>query len=141
MTPATTGVAIVAILLLITILSFLPVFALSGREGKMFHPLAFTKTFALVGVALLSITLVPALIPIFLKGRIKSEEESWLVRTMIEIFQPMLSWLMDRTTLVCWLFAVILGNRNAVTITRLVTVITSFPFRLNESPPPDLLAG
>ena len=94
---------------LITILSFLPVFALSGREGKMFHPLAFTKTFALVGVAILSITLVPALIPIFLKGRIKSEDENWLVRTMIEIFKPMLSWLMDRTTLVCWLFVVILG--------------------------------
>ncbi len=70
----------------------------------MFHPLAFTKTFALVGVALLSITLVPALIPIFLKGRIKSEDENWLVRTMIAIFKPMLSWLMDRTTLVCWLF-------------------------------------
>jgi Cu(I)/Ag(I) efflux system membrane protein CusA/SilA len=94
---------------LITILSFLPVFALSGREGKMFHPLAWTKTFALVGVAVLSITLVPALIPIFLKGRIKSEEENWLVRTMIEIFKPMLAWLMDRTTLVCWLFVVILG--------------------------------
>jgi copper/silver efflux system protein len=94
---------------LITILSFLPVFALSGREGKMFHPLAYTKTFALVGVAVLSITLVPALIPIFLRGRIKSEDENWLVRTMIEIFKPMLGWLMDRTTLVCWLFVVILG--------------------------------
>src|SRR5262249_5539144 len=94
---------------LITILSFLPVFALTGREGKLFHPLAYTKTFALVGVALLSITLVPALIPIFLKGRIKSEDENWLVRTMIEIFKPMLAWLMDRTTLVCWLFAVIIG--------------------------------
>jgi copper/silver efflux system protein len=94
---------------LITIVSFLPVFALSGREGKMFHPLAYTKTFALIGVALLSITLVPALIPIFLRGRIKSEDESWLVRTMIEIFRPMLSFLMDRTKLVCWLFAVIVG--------------------------------
>jgi copper/silver efflux system protein len=94
---------------LITILSFLPVFALSGREGKMFHPLAYTKTFALVGVAILSITLVPALIPIFLRGRIKSENENWLVRTMIEIFKPMLAWLLDRTTLVCWLFAIILG--------------------------------
>ncbi len=94
---------------LITILSFLPVFALTGREGKLFHPLAWTKTFALVGVALLSITLVPALIPIFLRGRIKSEDENWLVRTMIEIFKPMLSWLMDRTTLVCWLFVIIVG--------------------------------
>jgi copper/silver efflux system protein len=94
---------------IITILSFLPVFALTGREGKLFHPLAYTKTFALMGVALLSITLVPALIPIFLRGRIKSEEENWLVRTMIAVFKPMLAWLMDRTTLVCWLFAIILG--------------------------------
>jgi Cu(I)/Ag(I) efflux system membrane protein CusA/SilA len=94
---------------LITILSFLPVFALSGREGKLFHPLAYTKTFALIGVALLSITLVPALIPIFLKGRIRSEDENWLVRTMIEIFKPMLSWLMDRPGLVIWLFSVIVG--------------------------------
>ena len=95
--------------ILITIVSFLPVFALTGRSGKMFHPLAWTKTFALIGVACLSITLVPALIPIFLRGRIKSEDDSWLVRTMITIFKPMLSWLMGRTTLVCWLFAIILG--------------------------------
>jgi Cu(I)/Ag(I) efflux system membrane protein CusA/SilA len=94
---------------LITILSFLPVFALSGREGKLFHPLAYTKTFALIGVALLSITLVPALIPIFLKGRIRSEDENWLVRTMIEIFKPMLSWLMDHPMFVSWLFLVIVG--------------------------------
>jgi Cu(I)/Ag(I) efflux system membrane protein CusA/SilA len=94
---------------LITILSFLPVFALSGREGKMFHPLAWTKTFALAGVAVLSITLVPALISIFLRGRIRSEDENWLVRTMIQITKPMLGWLLDRTTLVCWIFVVILG--------------------------------
>ena len=94
---------------LITILSFLPVFALSGMEGKMFHPLAWTKTFALIGVAILAITLVPALIPLFLRGRIKSEEDSWLIRTMTAIFKPMLGWLMDRPTLVCWMFAVILG--------------------------------
>ena len=61
---------------LITILSFLPVFALTGRSGKMFHPLAWTKTFALIGVAVLAITLVPALIPIFLRGRIKSEDDA-----------------------------------------------------------------
>ena len=49
------------------------------------------------------------MIPIFLKGRIKSENENWLVRNMIAIFKPMLSWLLDRTTLVCWLFVIILG--------------------------------
>jgi Cu(I)/Ag(I) efflux system membrane protein CusA/SilA len=94
---------------LITILSFLPVFALSGMEGKMFHPLAYTKTFALVGVAILAITAVPALIPIFLRGRIKSEEDSWLVRTMTNVFRPMLEGMMSRPTLVCWLFVCILG--------------------------------
>jgi copper/silver efflux system protein len=94
---------------LITILSFLPVFALSGMEGKMFHPLAYTKTFALIGVAILAITVVPALIPIFLRGRIKSEQDSWLVRTMINVFRPMLSGLMNRPILVCWLFVCILG--------------------------------
>jgi Cu(I)/Ag(I) efflux system membrane protein CusA/SilA len=94
---------------MITILSFLPVFALTGREGKMFHPLAYAKTFALIGVAICSITLVPALIPIFLRGRIRSEEENWLVRTMIEIFKPMLAWLMDRPKLVVWLFVCIVG--------------------------------
>jgi copper/silver efflux system protein len=94
---------------LITIISFLPVFALQGIEGKMFHPLAWTKTFALIGVAFLAITLVPALIPIFLRGRIKGEDESWLVRTMTQIFRPMLSWLLDRPTFVCWLFACIVG--------------------------------
>ncbi len=94
---------------LITILSFLPVFALSGMEGKMFHPLAWTKTFALIGVAIFAVTLVPALVPIFLRGRIKSEEESWLVRTMIGIFRPMLSWLMDRPILVSWFFVVLIG--------------------------------
>lgn len=94
---------------LITILSFLPVFALSGLEGRMFHPLAYTKTFALVAVAVLSVTLVPALIPVLMRGRIKSEEENWLVRTMIGIFRPMLSWMLDRPLLTCWLFALILG--------------------------------
>src|SRR5262249_56191756 len=83
---------------LITILSFLPVFALSGREGKMFHPLAWTKTFALVGVAVLSITLVPALIPIFLRGRIKSEEENSLVPTLIQSFNPLLPCPLHRPT-------------------------------------------
>ena len=82
---------------LITILSFLPVFALSGREGKMFHPLAYTKTFALAGVAILSITLVPAAHPDFPQRQDQVGERNWLVRSMIGVFKPMLSWLLDRT--------------------------------------------
>ena len=56
----------------IMVLSFLPVFALGGIEGKMFHPLAYTKTFALGAVALLAITLVPALCTIFIRGKLRS---------------------------------------------------------------------
>ena len=80
---------------MIILLSFIPGFALSGQEGKTFHPLAFTKSFAMIGVAILSITLVPALIPMFINGRLRSEEESWLVRSLIAIYRPVLSWAMN----------------------------------------------
>jgi Cu(I)/Ag(I) efflux system membrane protein CusA/SilA len=71
--------------LMIMVISFIPVFALGGMEGRMFHPLAFTKTFALVGVSILAITLVPAVIPMLVRGRIRGERENWLVRRVIEI--------------------------------------------------------
>src|SRR5205807_138434 len=93
---------------MIMILSFIPVFALSGREGKYFHPLAFTKSFALVGVALISVTVVPALIPTFIKGRLRSEEENWIVRSMSAVYRPVLTWFFPRLNLVMWLFAALL---------------------------------
>ncbi len=93
----------------IMLLSFLPVFAFGGQEGKLSHPLAFTKSFAMIGVALLAITLVPALIPIFIKGRIRGEEENWIVRSFINIYKPMLSWIIDRPAVVWWIMAVILA--------------------------------
>ena len=80
----------------IMVLSFLPVFALGGLEGKMFHPLAYTKTFALVAVAGLAITLVPALCTVVIRGRLRSEMENPLVRSVIEVYRPVLSYLMDR---------------------------------------------
>src|SRR4029453_11957590 len=83
-------------------------FMLSGREGKLFHPLAFTKSFALIGVALISITLVPALIPTFIRGRLRSEEENWIVRSFIQIYKPLLTWALPRRNLVMWLFAALL---------------------------------
>jgi Cu(I)/Ag(I) efflux system membrane protein CusA/SilA len=93
---------------LIMLISFIPVFALSGREGKLFHPLAFTKSFALVGVALISVTVVPALIPTFLKGRLKSEEDNWIVRSFINIYKPVLTWFLPRRNFVMWAFAALL---------------------------------
>ena len=93
---------------LIMLLSFVPVFMLSGREGKLFHPLAFTKSFALIGVALISVTVVPALIPTFLKGRLHSEEENAIVRSFIHIYKPMLTFFLPRRNLIMWGFAVLL---------------------------------
>src|SRR5438552_2182527 len=93
---------------MIMLISFIPVFALSGREGKQFHPLAFTKSFAMLGVALISVTLVPALIPPFLKGRLRSEEDNWIVRSFINIYKSLLTWALPRRNLVMWLFAVLL---------------------------------
>ena len=93
---------------MIILLSFIPVFALTGQEGKTFHPLAFTKSFAMIGVAIFSITLVPALIPSFIKGRLRSEEDSWLVRNMIGIYKPWLTWLMPRWNLAMWAFSALL---------------------------------
>ncbi len=93
---------------MIILISFIPVFALTGRDGKTFHPLAFTKSFAMLGVAVLAITLVPALIPSFLKGRLRTEEESWLVRTLIDIYKPVLSWMMPRRNLAMWSFSALL---------------------------------
>ncbi len=80
----------------IMLLSFLPVFALGGIEGKMFHPLAFTKSFALLAVAVLAITLVPALCSLLIRGRLRSEMENPLVRGVIEVYRPVLSYLMDQ---------------------------------------------
>lgn len=94
--------------ILIMLLSFVPVFMLSGREGKLFHPLAFTKSFAMIGVAILSVTVVPALIPTFLKGRLRSEEDNWIVRSFINIYRPLLTWALPRRNLAMWGFAVLL---------------------------------
>ena len=93
---------------MIMLISFIPVFALSGREGKYFHPLAFTKSFALLGVALISVTVVPALIPTFIKGRLRSEQDNWIVRSFINIYKPVLTWFFPHLNLVMWMFAALL---------------------------------
>lgn len=80
---------------MIMVISFIPVFALGGVEGRMFHPLAFTKTFAMLGVAVLAITFVPAVIPLMIRGRLRGENESWIVRSVTEIYRPVLSYLLE----------------------------------------------
>ena len=78
--------------IVIMLLSFAPVFVLGGMEGRMFNPLAYTKSFALGGVALLAITLVPALLPTLLRGRLRSQQQVWIVRSFVNIYKPMLEF-------------------------------------------------
>jgi copper/silver efflux system protein len=77
---------------IIVIASFLPVFLLTGMEGKLFHPLAWTKTFILLVDAFLAITLAPVLISFFLKGRLKPESANPITRVLERIYTPILNW-------------------------------------------------
>src|SRR5262245_7066057 len=78
--------------MLIIILAFVPVFALTGHEGKLFHPLAFTKTFAMVGATILSVTLVPVLCTLLIGGRIRGEEGNPVMRPLVWLYRPVLGW-------------------------------------------------
>ncbi|HQR93160.1 MAG: metal transporter [Bacteroidetes bacterium 24-39-8] len=77
---------------IIVVTSFLPVFLLTGMEGKLFHPLAWTKTFILLIDAFLAITLAPVLISFFLKGRLKPESANPITKTLERIYTPILKW-------------------------------------------------
>ncbi len=76
----------------IIILAFVPVFALSGQEGKLFHPLAFTKTFAMIGSTLLAVTLVPVLCSLLVRGPFHKEESNVVMRSLLRLYDPALNW-------------------------------------------------
>jgi len=76
----------------LVVVSFLPIFALSGQEGLLFTPLAFTKTFAMTAGAILSITLVPVLMLFFIKGKILSENKNPLNRFFIWLYHPLITY-------------------------------------------------
>ena len=80
--------------LLIITVSFLPVFALEAQEGRLFHPLAYTKTFAMAGAALLSVTLVPVLMWLFVRGRILPEHRNPINRVLIWVYRPIIAAVM-----------------------------------------------
>ena len=84
------GPALFFSLLIITV-SFLPVFALEAQEGRLFHPLAFTKTFSMAGGALLSVTLVPVLMLLFVRGKILPEQKNPVNRFLIAIYRPVIA--------------------------------------------------
>jgi Cu(I)/Ag(I) efflux system membrane protein CusA/SilA len=82
--------------LLVITVSFLPVFTLQEQEGRLFKPLAFTKTYSMAAAALLSITLAPVLMGWFIRGRIPSEEKNPLNRLLIWIYHPLLDFVIKR---------------------------------------------
>jgi len=87
------GPALFFSLLIITV-SFLPVFALEDQEGRLFKPLAYTKTFAMAGSALLSVTLVPVLMLLFIRGRIVPEEKNPVSRVLIWLYRPVIAFVL-----------------------------------------------
>jgi len=86
---------------LIIMVVYLPIFALTGVEGKMFHPMAFTVVLALLGAMILSVTFVPAAIALFITGKVK-EEENLLMRSARRAYEPVLDAVMARRA---WVFA------------------------------------
>jgi len=86
--------------LLIITLSFLPVFTLQAQEGRMFAPLAFTKTYSMAGAAILSITLVPVLMGYFIRGKITPEHKNPLNRLMVWLYRPLINAVTHRPLLV-----------------------------------------
>jgi len=87
------GPALFFSLLIITV-SFLPVFTLESQEGRLFSPLAYTKTFSMAGAALLSVTLVPVLMMLFIRGRVMPEAKNPLNRFLIWIYRPIIAAVM-----------------------------------------------
>ncbi|GAA0277953.1 CusA/CzcA family heavy metal efflux RND transporter [Pseudomonas rhodesiae] len=95
---------------LIIMVVYLPIFALTGVEGKMFHPMAFTVVMALLGAMILSVTFVPAAIAMFVTGKVK-EEEGVVMRTARLRYEPILKW--------------VLGHRNIAFSAAVVLVVLS----------------
>ncbi len=106
---AEVGPALFFSLLIIT-LSFVPVFTLQAQEGRLFQPLAFTKTYAMAAAAGLSVTLVPVLMGLLIRGRIPDEASSPINRWLTAIYRPALDWVMVRPRLTLALAALVFAT-------------------------------
>jgi Cu(I)/Ag(I) efflux system membrane protein CusA/SilA len=82
--------------LLVITVSFLPVFSLEGQAGRLFQPLAFTKTFSMLFASVLSVTLVPVLMVLFIRGRITAEARNPCNRVLVKVYGPMVNWVLQR---------------------------------------------
>ncbi len=115
--------------LLVITVSFLPIFALTGESGRLFKPLAYTKTFAMGGAAILAVTLIPILMLYFIRGRILPESKNPLARATMAIYYPVLR-------------VVLRFPKTAILMAILLMAVTIFPFtRLGSEFMPPLDEG
>lgn len=101
----------------IIILAFIPVFALTGMEGKLFHPLAFTKTFAMIGSTIIAVTLVPVLCTFLIRGRLHREEDNPVMRVLRTVYGPTLGWALRHRFIVLATAALLFGGALYLTTT------------------------
>ena len=94
--------------LLVITVSFIPVFSLQAQEGRMFKPLAFTKTYSMAAAALLSITLAPILMGFFIRGKVPPEEKNPINRALIWLYHPLIDWVIR------WRWQVIIGAATVI---------------------------
>ena len=86
--------------LLTTIVGFIPIFVLTGQAGKLFRPLAFTKTFTMIGAAMIALMLLPTLCYYFLKGRLKPSEKNMTTRVLYKGYRPVIKWALKNKALI-----------------------------------------
>lgn len=106
--------------ILIVVVAFIPVFSLKGQAGKLFTPLAFTKTFAMLGSAVLAITLIPVLCSLFLGGKMRPPEKNILSRVMMRLYEPVLRFSLKHKIMV-------------ILITVITLAVSYFPFSVIKS--------
>jgi Cu(I)/Ag(I) efflux system membrane protein CusA/SilA len=122
------GPSIFYSLLVITV-SFLPVFTLEQQEGRLFKPLAFTKTYAMAGAAILAVTIVPVLLGYFVRGKMRKEEENPITRFLTKLYHPVVDFVIKRRW---WVIAV----------SALIVLFTFIPYsRLGSEFMPPLYEG
>ena len=121
------GPALFFSLLVITV-SFIPIFALQEQEGRLFHPLAFTKSFAMGAAAMLSVTLVPALMALFVRGKIAPEEKNPVNRFLIRVYRPVIATVLRKPWLTLGAAAAVL----AVSLYPVLKIGSEFMPTLNE---------
>jgi Cu(I)/Ag(I) efflux system membrane protein CusA/SilA len=94
----------------IIVLAFVPVFALTGQEGKLFHPLAFAKTFAMASATAISLTLIPILCTLLLRGGFHSEDRNPVMRFLQWLYRPVLAWALGHRMITVSAALVLLGG-------------------------------